>query len=147
VSSSATGVFPVSAHPLLLALAEAIVPRHGPHPGAGEIDLIPRLERCVSLGAQGAEFYSRYWEPFERALRESVSFDGDRPEPTELDAAMNGWYREAREQSSPSLPASYFEGLRGYVLLAYYTSPEGWSSVGYSGPVHRSHPLGGDARG
>ena len=33
--------------------------------------------------------------------------------------------------------------LRRDVLRVYYASPAGWAALGYSGPVHRLHPIDG----
>ncbi len=131
---------PPDARPLLLAVADAIVPRHGPHPGAGEIELLPRVERCIEVSAEGRDFYRQHWRAFERALRQRVPFQGQRPDPEALRAVLEEWHREYHAEARPSVPAGVFESLRRNVLFAYYTSPEGWASLGYAGPVRVSHP-------
>ena len=75
---------------------------------------------------------------FEREIRQRVPFDAGRPDPEALHDVLAQWHRDYATESDPSLPASYFEGLRRNVLLAYYTSPAGWALVGYPGPVHTS---------
>jgi hypothetical protein len=115
-------------------VADAIVPRFEGHPAASEIELIPRLKRCMEASPDGADFYRRHWSQFERELRQRVPFPDGRPVPEALHATLEQWHREYVSQPTPSLAASYFEGLRRNVLLAYYTSPAGWTSVGYAGP-------------
>jgi hypothetical protein len=121
---------------MLLAVADAIVPRFEGHPAASEIDLLPRLERCIEASPDGAEFYRRNWSRFERDLRQRVPFPDGPPAPEALHATLEQWHREYVSQHAPSPAARYFEGLRRNVLLAYYTSPDGWASVGYAGPGH-----------
>jgi hypothetical protein len=132
--------FPRNSSPLLLAVADAIVPRFGPHPAASEIDLLPRLDRCLATSAEGAEVFHRHWPSFEREIRQRVPFRAGRPEANALHDVLEQWHRDYATQSDPSLPVSYFEGLRRYVLLAYYTSPAGWASVGYPGPARAASP-------
>jgi hypothetical protein len=140
-------IFPPDSIPLLLAVAEAIVPRFGAHPGAGEPELLPRLDRCLVASPEGVEVFRRHWPRFEREIRQRVRFDAGRPDPEALADVLTQWHRDYATQPDPSLPASYFEGLRRNVLLAYYTSPEGWASVGYSGPAHESPSAMGDPLG
>jgi len=124
--------------PLLVAVADAIVPRFGAHPGAGELELLPRLDRCLTASPEGAEVFRRHWSSFEREIRQRVPFGAGRPDPEALHDVLAQWHLDYATESDPSLPASYFEGLRRNVLLAYYTSPAGWASVGYPGPAHKS---------
>jgi len=131
-------LFPPDSIPLLLAVADAIVPRFGMHPGAGELELLPRLDRCLTASPEGAEVFRRHWSSFEREIRQRVPFAAGRPDPEALHDVLAQWHLDYATESDPSLPASYFEGLRRNVLLAYYTSPAGWASVGYPGPAHAS---------
>ena len=129
-------LFPPDSIPLLLAVAEVIVPRFGSHSGAGEPELLPRLDRCLVASPEGGEVFRRHWPRFAQEIRKRVPFSAGRPDPEMLHEVLAQWHRDYATQNDPSLPASYFEGLRRNVLLAYYTSPTGWSSVGYSGPAH-----------
>lgn len=140
-------VFPPDSLPVLLAVAEAIVPRFGEHPAASEIDLVPRLERCIALGPEGPDFFRNYWDPFEKAIRQRVPFRAGRPEPEALHEELKGWHREYARRSDASVAAIYFEGLRRNVLLAYYTSPAGWASAGYTGPARMSQAGPGEPLG
>jgi len=140
-------IFPHSATSLLLAVADAIVPRLGVHPAAGEIELLPRLDRCLAASPEGADVFRRHWPRFEREIRQRVPFIAGRPDPEALHDVLAQWHRDYATQNDPSLPVSYFEGLRRNVLLAYYTSPAGWASVGYAGPSHVSPTAPGDSLG
>ena len=137
-------IFPARTQPVLFAVADAIVPRYGEHPAASEIDLVPRLERWVRAAPRRRRFYQREWESFEAEIRRRVPFAGDRPEPEALIPLFEGWYHDFRTQADPDTHVRLFEQLRRDVLRVYYASPAGWASVGYAGPVHRTHPLGDD---
>ena len=133
-------IFPARSESFFLAVADAIVPRFGPHPAASEIDLLPRLERCIALSPEGPDVFRRHWRAFEGEIRARVALRDGRPDPEALNELLAGWHRDYARQPDPSLAASYFELLRRTVLLAYYTSPAGWASVGYAGPARRAHP-------
>ena len=139
--------FSYDSPPLLLAVVDAIVPRFGAHPAASEIDLLPRLDRCLAASPEGPDVFRRHWPSFEREIRQRVPFRAGRPDPDVLHDVLEQWHHDYATESNPSLPASYFEGLRRYVLLAYYTSPAGWASVGYSGPAHASSTAPGGPLG
>jgi hypothetical protein len=145
--SVGTTGFSYDSPPLLLAVMDAIVPRFGAHPAASEIDLLPRLDRCLDASPEGPDVFRRHWPSFEREIRQRVPFRAGRPDPDALHDVLAQWHRDYATESDPSLPASYFEGLRRYVLLAYYTSPAGWASVDYSGPAHASSAARGGPLG
>ena len=135
-------LFSPESRKVLLGVADVIVPRDGEHPAASEIDLVPRLERRV-LASEGRLLLHRMnWWRFEGAIRQRVSFTDGRPDPQALAPILEGWYAAFRSERRPSAEARFFEALRRDVLRIYYSSPAGWASVGYAGPVHRSHPLG-----
>ncbi|MDJ0867050.1 MAG: hypothetical protein QNK03_13145 [Myxococcota bacterium] len=140
-------IFPPDAGPLLLAVADAVVPRYGPHPAASEIDLVPRLERSIVLSPAGPDLYRNHWRAFETAVRTRVPYAHGRPDAEALSALLWEWFREYRDEADPSVPAGYFEALRRNVLRAYYSSAAGWASVGYAGPVRLSHPVGDASHG
>jgi len=146
-SSFESTIFPPDSVPLLLAVADVIVPRFGEHPGAGEFKLLPRLERCLIASPEGPEVFRRHWPLFEREIRQRVPFRAGRTDSEVLHEVLAQWHRDYATERDPSLPASYFEGLRRNVLLAYYTSPAGWASVGYPGPAHASPDALGDSLG
>jgi hypothetical protein len=139
-SAHSSGIFPASDQALALALADAIVPRFGPHPAASEIDLLPRVERSLALMETG-ELVRSNWSALAAALRASIPRN-PAVDPEKLRALLEVWYRQAR-RPDPRPEAVCFEALRCAVLRAYYTSPEGWRAAGYPGPVHRTHPAGG----
>jgi hypothetical protein len=142
LSGTPTGSFPPNAQPLLLAVANVIAPRLDAHPGAGEIDLLPRLEQSIAAGSIGSEVFRTRWPSFEQAIRARVSFAANHaPDASALAEVLEGWYLEYRNEAEPSLAASYLEVLRRSVLAAYYSSPAGWASVGYPGPVKRPRPM------
>jgi hypothetical protein len=130
---------PAGSEPLLLAAAEVLVPRHGGHPAASEIDLLPRLDRWVASSPSRARFYRRRWPAFEEEVRMRLRYEQGRPDPRKLRALFQQWYREYRRER-PGEAARFFEQLRRDVLRAYYSSPAGWASVAYAGPVTRPHP-------
>jgi hypothetical protein len=134
------GIFPATAHALLLALADAIVPRFGSHPAASEIDLVPRLERSLRLLGDD-DFFRSNWSAFAAAILARIPVTS-RADAETLRPVVEHFYLEARAPN-PGLAARYLEALRWGVLRAYYSSPEGWRAAGYAGPVHRSHPAGG----
>ena len=136
--------FAPTAIPLVLAVADAIVPRYGEHPAASEIDLLPRLDECIDVSSEGGDFYLKYWRRFEAELLATVPSANGRPEPAALSARCESWYEEYYREDAPSLASNYLEGLRRSVLLAYYTLPAGWASVGYAGPAHLRHPMDTD---
>lgn len=146
-SSHESTICPPDSILLLLAVADVIVPRFGAHPGAGELELLPRLDRCLIASPEGAEVFRRHWSSFEREIRQRVPFYAGRPDPEALHDVLAQWHLDYATESDPSLPASYFEGLRRNVLLAYYTSPAGWASVGYPGPAHTSPAATGASLG
>ena len=135
-------LFPPATRPVLFAFADAIVPRHGGHPAASEVDLVPHLERWARADARRRRFYQREWERFAVEIRRRVAFVGGRPEPEALVALLEHWYAAYRTEERPDTHARFFEQLRRDVLRVYYASPAGWASVGYAGPVHRTHPMG-----
>ncbi len=143
-ATAPASIFPARTQPVLFAVADAIVPRWGVHPAASEIDLVPRLERWVRAAPRRRRFYQREWESFEAGIRRRVPFAGDRPEPEALVTLFEGWYDDFRTQADPDTHVRLFEQLRRDVLRVYYASPAGWASVGYAGPVHRTHPMGDD---
>ena len=127
---------------LLLAVADVVVPADGDAPAASGIDFVPALERWVRTSPERERIYTAWWPVFERALRARVPLRSGRPEPEALEQALDTWHREYRVAGA-SIPARFFEQLRRDILRVYYASPAGWASVGYRGPVHRSHPLEG----
>ncbi len=133
-------IFPLETRPLLDALADAIVPRWGGHPAASEIGIASRLERWLLTSPLRSKVYRTYWPGFEAWIREHVALQPGRPDPDALVLLLRGWYAEYRDAAQPSANARFAEDFRRDVLRLYYTSPAGWKSVGYDGPVHRSHP-------
>ena len=74
-------------------------------------------------------------------IRERVAFVDGRPEPEALHGLLTEWHDGYREQRRPGANVRLFEQFRSDVLTIYYASPAGRASVGYAGPVHRSHPV------
>jgi len=134
-------IFPVEDRPLLLALADAIMPRAGDHPAASEIDLLPRLERWVHTSDSRIQIYERGWPRLRAALERAGEAGASGPSSRTLRAL----YRRFRLDEQPPPEAAFFEQLRRDVLRVYYASPAGWASVDYTGPAHRPHPA--SARG
>ena len=133
-------IFAPATRPLLDALADAIVPRFGGHPAASEIGIASRLERWLLTSPHRLRVYRTYWPGFEASIRERVALRPGRPDPDALVPLLRGWYAEYRDAARPSANALFAEDFRRDVLRLYYASPAGWKSVGYDGPVHRSHP-------
>jgi hypothetical protein len=129
-------VFAPGSEPLLLAVADAVVPRVGEHPAASEIDILPRLERWVESSPYRRRIYRRGWPPFERQIRARTATRGDRPDPEILTGLLERWYRDYREGRGHE-SARFFEQLRRDTLRAYYGSPAGWISLGYTGRPQR----------
>jgi len=128
---------PEGSEALLLAAADVLVPRHGVHPAASEIDLLPRLDRWVAGSPLRARSYRETWPAFEREVR---ARSGEAiPDPKELQVLFGRWH-EAYRQDRPSDAARFFEQLRRDVLRIYYSSPQGGASVGYAGRVVRPQP-------
>jgi len=131
-------LFPARDWPLLLALADAIVPRDGERPAASEIDLLPQLERWARDSASRLQIYELGW-PRLRALLERAGEAG--PSGPSM-RTLRALHRHYRFDEQPPREAAFFEQFRRDVLRVYYASPVGWASVAYTGPVHRSNPLG-----
>ena len=127
---------------LFLALADVIVPRDGDLPAASEIDLWPRLERWVRSSDSRLRLYRRSWPALRKLLQSRLARAGDRPRAVVLHEAMRFCHRAYRRQERPEGGVRFAEQIRRDVLRVYYASPAGWASVGYTGPAHRSHPLG-----
>jgi hypothetical protein len=133
---------PEGSEALLLAAADVLVPRHGVHPAASEIDFLPRLDRWVASSPQRARSYREMWPAFEREVR--ARSGAALPDPKELQVLFGRWH-EAYRKDRPSDAARFFEQLRRDVLRVYYSSPQGWASLGYAGRVVRAQPSA-DAR-
>ena len=136
--------FSMEDHETLLAFANVIVPPYEGRPGAGEIDLVPRLESLIHASQEHLEFYEAGWPILKAALTKM----GFRPGPMgfeKLNRRLIRWGRIFRRRGGRHRKKAimYSEQLRRDVLLAYYSSPEGWASLGYEGPVHLSQPPGG----
>jgi len=131
-------VFAPGSEPLLLAVADAVVPRAGEHPAASEIDLLPRLERWVESSPSRRRSYRRGWPPFERQIRAQTATGGARPDPEALAGLLERWHRDYREGRGHEY-ARFFEQLRRDTLRVYYGSPAGWISLGYNGRPQRGH--------
>jgi hypothetical protein len=129
-------VFAADSEALLLAVADAVVPRVGEHRAASEIDFIPRLEGWVKSSPHRRGLYERGWPRFERQIRARTAPRGDRPDPELLAALLERWHRDYREGRGDK-SARFFEQLRRDTLRAYYSSPVAWASLGYTGPVQR----------
>ena len=127
---------------LFLAVADAIVPRHGGQPAASEIPFAPLFEDWVRAASDRETVYARYWGRFEQDIRARLAPAGDRPDPGPLTELLQEWYRAYRDEARPSVAAQFFEILRRDVLRVYWASPAGWSAVGYPGPARRSRPTG-----
>ena len=61
------------------------------------------------------------------------------PDPNELQVLFGRWH-EAYRKDRPSEAARFFEQLRRDVLRIYYSSPQGWASLGYAGRVVHPQP-------
>lgn len=131
-------LFPPEDWPLLLAIADAIVPREGDLPAASEIDLLPMLESWVHSSTSRLRIYKKGW-PYLRALLERKGEAGASGPSKRTLRRLHARYRFG---GRPTREAAFFEQLRRDVLRLYYASPAGWASVSYTGPVHRPHPLG-----
>ncbi len=130
---------PAADLPLLLALADAVVPREGSHPAASEIDLLPRLERWITASRGRMRLYLAGWPPLAAELRRR--FASEAPAPEALEPLLESWYREFRDGTADAA-GHFFEQVRRDVLRAYWSSPSGWSAVGYTGPAHLAAPPG-----
>jgi len=140
--SEAEPVFTSEDEAILFAVADLIVPREGDLPAASEIDLIPRLERWARSSESRLRLYQRGW-PQLRNLIQETAFQNGRLDSEKLAASMKHWfliYRRRLRGGPKGVP--FFEQLRRDVLRVYYASPAGWATVGYTGPGHRSSPLG-----
>jgi hypothetical protein len=133
------GVMPAAELPLLLALADAVVPRDGSQPAASEIDLLPRLERWITASPGRMRLYVAGWPPLASELRRR--FGRQATDPQALEPLLESWYREFRDGTTGAA-AHFFEQVRRDVLRAYWSSPAGWSAVGYTGPAHLAAPPG-----
>ena len=117
--------------------ADVLVPRHGVHPAASEIDFLPRLDRWVASSPLRARSYREWWPAFETEVR---ARSGEvLPDPKELQMLFGRWH-EAYRKDRPSDAARFFEQLRRDVLRIYYSSPQGWASLGYAGRVVHAQP-------
>lgn len=128
---------PEGSEALLLAAADVLVPRFGAHPAASEIDLLPRLDRWVASSPRRTRFYREIWPAFESEVR--ARSREALPDPKELQVLFGRWH-EAYRRGRPSDAARFFEQLRRDVLSIYYSSPQGWASLGYAGRVVRAQP-------
>jgi hypothetical protein len=128
---------PEGSEALLLVAADVLVPRSDIHPAASEIDLLPRLERWIASSPRRARFYREIWPAFETEVR--ARSGGELPDPKELQVLFGRWH-EAYRRGRPSDAARFFEQLRRDVLSIYYSSPQGWASLGYAGRVVRAQP-------
>ena len=132
-------VFPAADRALLIALIDQIVPRDGDAPAASEIGLLPRLEDWARQRESRLAIYRKGW-PRLRAYLEK-----ERSEGGEIDfegRSLHDLYMRYRRSRRSGPAAHCFEQFRRDVLRLYYSSPEGWASVAYTGPVRRSHPDG-----
>ncbi len=137
---SAGPIFPPQDHALLLTLADLIVPREGVYPAASETDLIPRLEAWAASSPSRRRIYVGGWPELKKLIGRLPSVDG-LPDTERLARKMHGWHgRFRRRRQRGNKGVRFFEQLRRDVLRLYYASPAGAATVGYSGPVHRSHP-------
>lgn len=140
--SEGDAIFTSEDEALLFAVADLIVPREGDLPAASEIDLIPRLERWARTSEARLRLYRRGWPGLRDLIHEKAFQDGEL-DSEKLGASMQHWflvYRRRRRGGPRGVP--FFEQLRRDILRVYYSSPAGWAVVGYSGPGHRSSPLG-----
>jgi hypothetical protein len=131
-------LFPPEDWPLLLAVADAIVPREGDLPAASEIDLLPKLESWARSDASRLRIYKKGWPRFRKLLERAGEASASGPSINTLSQLHTRYRLEDR----PPQGAAFFEQLRRDVLRIYYASPAGWASVSYTGPVHRPHPIG-----
>jgi hypothetical protein len=132
---------PEGSEALLLVAADVLVPRSDVHPAASEIDLMPRLERWIASSARRARSYRETWPAFETEVR---ARSGEAlPDPKELQVLFGRWH-EAYRENRPSDAARFFEQFRRDVLRVYYSSPQGWASLGYAGRVVRAQPSTGE---
>jgi hypothetical protein len=139
-----SSIFPATSQPLLIAIADAIVPGDGEHPAASEIDIVPRLELWVRSTPGRLHLYRREWRLFEAGLRLRLSFARDRTNSEVLIPLFEQWLEAFRTQPAPDGPVRFFEELRRDVLRVYYASPAGWASLGYAGPAYGTHPIRGN---
>lgn len=131
-------LFPPEDWPLLLAVADAIVPREGELPAASEIDILPKLESWARRSASRLRTYEKGWPKFRALLERKGEAGASGPS----ENTLRRLHVRYRFEKRPPREAVFFEQLRRDVLRLYYASPAGWASVSYTGPVHRQHPLG-----
>ncbi len=131
-------LFPREDWPLLLAVADAIVPREGELPAASEIDILPKLESWARRSASRLRIYEKGWPKFRALLERKGEAGASGPS----QHTLRRLHVRYRLDKHPPREAAFFEQLRRDVLRLYYASPAGWASVSYTGPVHRPHPLG-----
>ncbi len=119
--------------PILLAVADIIVPRYGDSPAASEIDLLPRLQRLIDASPSLTRSYRKNWVKLAKIIQDEVPVVDGKPEPKELARHLRIYHRRFRRTRSGGDLGNAFEQLRRDVLGIYYTSPEGRAWVGYSG--------------
>jgi hypothetical protein len=135
-AAAASGaVVPSEDEPLLLRIADVIVPADGDSPPASGIDLLPRLERWIGSSSGRRAIYERGWPALALRVREL----GPEPGAAAL-AALCGELHGSFRAGAGDAAAGFFEQLRRDVLRVYWASPAGWAAVGYTGPAHRAHP-------
>jgi len=124
--------------PVLLAVADVIVPRFGDSPAASEIDLLPRFESLLASSPERATFYARHLPGFAERVRARIPMPGGRPDVELLTRLCERWYDQARREPAPGSAPLVFVALRHDVLQLYYATPAGWRFSGFDGPVHWS---------
>jgi hypothetical protein len=143
-ASSHGPIFPPEDHALLFILTDLIVPREGEHPAASEIDLLPRLEGWIRSSERRVRTYRKNWPAMLKVANRLTSADGKLNQ-VKLAKRMHTWGKRFRKQKRVHRAiVPFFEQFRRDVMRAYYSSPEGWASMGYTGPAGVVHPA--DAR-
>jgi hypothetical protein len=136
-------LFPAASRLLLGHFADVIVPEWNGHPPASVGDFLGRFEALAAATPGRVDSYRRLFERFARQVDARAPLLPGPPDPLALGALFEAWQHEWRTQPKPSFAAQFFEMLRRDVLRTYYSSPAGWKSVGYAGPVHRAAPDAG----
>ncbi len=145
-TSAEAPLFPEEDHVYLLAMADIIVPREGDLPSASDIDIIARLEELAHSSESRLRVYRKGW-PKLRILLRLVKFKDDKLDSEVLEQRMRKWsnnFRTKRRVPRKAIP--FFELMRRDILALYYSTPSGWSSVGYTGPIHRMNSVEGQMK-
>lgn len=129
--------------PLFLFVANAIVPRSGVSPGAGEIDIMPRIERWAATSPSTRRLYREGWPRLAAAIDAHARGADGQPDADAVRDLLARYLARFRRRVSGTDLGRTTEQIRRDVLRAYYSSPDGRAFVGYDGPAHVASPVGG----